>query len=106
MTRSEDTIERSRKIITAKKKTNIDSPTTIGREKIDKKMKQGHIEKANNFDENCFVSRNHGKKGQVGKNCPRLAEVERNQQEGKAQTSNMEVLILRNSQKDCGWTGR
>ena len=52
---------------------------------INKLTKQGHIEKANNIDENCFVSPAviTVKKDKIGKNRFRFKEIKRDNHQGE-----------------------
>ena len=77
---------------------------SVGKE-INKLMKQGHIEKANNIDENCFVSPavitvKKDKSVKIALDSRKLNEITIKR---KAQMPNMEELISRISRKiaDC-----
>ena len=67
---------------------------SVGKEMI-KIMKQGHIEKVNNIDENCFFSPAviTVKKGLVGKDCIRFAKAQRNYHKKKVPNAVMEEVI-------------
>ena len=78
----------------------IHSQHLVGKQ-IDKLMKQGHIEKANNIDENCFVSPavmwvTKDESVKIALDSPRLNEIIIKRM---TQMPNIEELISRISRK-------
>ena len=82
---------------------------SVGKE-INKLIKQGHIEKANNIDENCFVSpavitAKKDKSVKIALDSRKLNEMTMKRKKKKNPNAKHGGINFQNLQKNSGWSG-